>query len=231
MNEVKQLFHDIKNIFKNEGVELDENPTETLEETKTKEITKDVEDKKEDENLDVKFEDVTMADGSVAQIEPDVSLGAAVVVQIGDELLPAPDGEHELADGRVITTESGTIVDVQDPMLEEVEEAPAEEIVEEVVEAKKNKPPFTDDQRREAKKIIESIVTEKHFASVEDTKHLNSEVVALKDAFKKLLELTEHLMSQPTTKSVKTNKSGYSRLKKEEKKDIITRIKERNIIN
>ena len=220
MNEVKQLFQDIKSIFKNEGVET-EIKKEILEETTEKQV-----EEKTDENLETKFEDVTLADGSVAQIEPDVSLGAAVVIQVEDELVPAPDGDYELADGRVITVETGTIVEVQDPMLEEIEDTPSEEIVE-----AKEQPPFTNEQRKEAKKIIESIVTEKHFASNEETKKLNVEIIALKDAFHKLLEVTELLMEQPTTQAVKKNNSGYSRLKKSSKKDIITRIKERNIIN
>ena len=233
MNDVRQLFQDIKGIFQSEGVDTepvldskDEAKVKTTDKP-TDEVTKETSEL--DETLETKFEDVTLADGSVAQIEPDVSLGAAVVIQIEDELLPAPDGDYELADGRVITTEAGTIVDVQDPMLEEVEEAPAEEIVEEV-EAK-DQPPFTNEQRKEAKKIIESIVTEKHFASVDDTKKLGADVVALKEAFHKLLEVTEMLMGQPTTKAVKKNNSSYSKLKKGVKKDIITRLKEKNIIN
>ena len=234
MNDVRQLFQDIKGIFKSEGVDTE--PTlEAKDETKvettvkpTEETTKEATEK--DETLETKFEDVTLADGSIAQIEPDVSLGAAVVIQVEDELIAAPDGDYELADGRVITVESGTIVDVQDPMLEEVEETPSEVVVEEEVVAK-DQPPFTNEQRKEAKKIIESIVTEKHFASVDDTKKLDADVVALKEAFKKLLVLTEELMSNPTTKPVKASKSGYSYLKNNKKKDIITRLKEKNIIN
>ena len=167
-------------------------------------------------------------------LEPDVSLGAAVVIQVEDELIAAPDGDYELADGRVITVESGTIVDVQDPMLEEVEEAPAEEIIDDVIEEEvvaKKQDPFTNEQRKEAKKIIESIVTEKHFASIEDTKKLNSDVVALKDAFHKLVELTEQLMSDPTTKPVKSNKNGFAHLKNDKKKGLIENLKSKNIIN
>ena len=67
---VKEMFEEIKDIFKSEGVEV---------ETTTK-------DKKE------KFEDVVMADGTVAQIEPEVIIGAAVVVIQDEMLVPAPDG-------------------------------------------------------------------------------------------------------------------------------------------
>jgi len=222
MNDVRQLFQDIKSVFAKEGVEVEPIlAAKETEETNTEEMNEEI--------TEEKFEDVTLADGSIAQVEPDVSLGAAIVIQVEDELLPAPTGDYELADGRVVSVEDGVIVAVSDPELEEVEEAPAEEVVEEEVIAKKS--PLSDAQRKEAKKIIESIITEKHFASEDDTKKLNAEVVALKDAFHKLVELTEKLMSEPTTTSVKKNNSSYSKLKKGTKKDIITRIKERNIIN
>ena len=222
MNDVRQLFQDIKSVFAKEGVEVEPIlAAKETEETNTEEMNEEI--------TEEKFEDVTLADGSIAQVEPDVSLGAAMVIQIEDELLPAPTGDYELEDGRLVSIEDGVIVAVSAPELEEVEEAPAEEVVEEEVIAKKS--PLSDEQRKEAKKIIESIITEKHFASEDDTKKLNAEVVALKDAFHKLVEITEKLMAEPTTTAVKKNNSSYSKLKKGTKKDIITRIKERNIIN
>ena len=218
MNEVKQLFQDIKSVFAKEGVKVEV-------ETDINTVTNDT----DNETTEEKFEDVTLADGSIAQIEPDVSLGAAMVIQIEDELLPAPTGDYELSDGRVVSVEDGVIVAVAEPELEEVEEAPAEEVVEEEVIAKKQ-PTFSPEQRKEAKKIIESIITEKHFASVDDTKKLNTEVDALKDAFHKLVEITEKLMAEPTTMAVKKNNSSYSHLKNK-KKDLIENLKSKNIIN
>jgi len=222
MNDVRQLFQDIKSVFKTEGVEVEPIlAAKETEETNTEEITEEI--------TEQKFEDVTLADGSIAQVEPDVSLGAAMVIQVEDELLPAPTGDYELADGRVVSVEDGVIVAVSDPELEEDEEAPAEEVVEEEVIAKQS--PLSDEQRKEAKKIIESIITEKHFASEDETKKLNAEVVALKDAFHKLVELTEKLMSEPTTTAVKKNNSGFAHLKSKKKKDLIDNLKSKNIIN
>jgi len=216
MNDVKQLFQDIKNVFKTEGVDVETEETTTEE---TKETIDTVEEK---------FEDVTLADGSIAQVEPDVSLGAAMVILVEDELVPAPTGDYELADGRVVSVEDGVIVAVAEPELEEIEEAPAEEVVEEVMEGDK---PFTDEQRREAKKIIESIVTEKHFASEDETKKINADIVALKEAFKSLVELTEKLAENPATEKAKKNTSGFSHLKNKKKKDLIQNLKNKNIIN
>ena len=235
MNDVRQLFQDIKSVFKSEGVDIETPIEETEKVTST--------DEKEDTETEVKettkekFEDVVLEDGSVAQIEPDVSLGAAMVVAIEDELVPAPDGDWALADGRVVTTEGGVIVAVSEPELEEDEEVPS--VTEEVeeVEEMKNKP-LTDNQRKEAKKIIESIITEKHFSTNEDYEvildtniKLASKVAKLETAFAGLLELTEKLVNEPTTNSVKKQKSGFQKLKKNGKADLIDKLKSKNIIN
>ena len=184
--------------------------------------------KEKPEITEEKFEDVVLEDGSVAQVEPDVSLGAAMVVLIEDELVPAPDGDWELADGRVVTTEGGVIVAVAEPELEEVEEVPS--VPEEEVEVMKNKP-LTEDQKKEAKKIVESIITEKHFSSIEDLEALKKEINQLKTAFTGLLELTEKLVNEPTTNSVKKQKSGFQNLRKNGKADLIDKLKSKNIIN
>jgi hypothetical protein len=216
MDNVKQLFQDIKNVFKTEGVNVETEETTT---EPTPEPTETVEEK---------FEDVTLTSGEIAQVEPDVSLGAAMVLLIDDALQPAPTGDYELADGRVVSVEDGVIVAVAEPELEEIEEAPAEEVVEE--EVMENDKPFTDEQRREAKKIIESIVTEKHFASEKETNKINADIVALKEAFKSLVEITEQIASDPATKTAKKSNSGFSHLKKN-KRDVISYLKDKKIIN
>ena len=120
MNDLKTLFQDIKNIFKEEGVDTTDTKEVLEATTKAEEIKEVVEDTTETtkeemaETVKEKFEDIVLADGSVAVAEPDVSLGAAVVVSVDDEMVPAPDGNHELADGRVITTEGGVITAIEE---------------------------------------------------------------------------------------------------------------------
>ena len=226
MSELKELFNDIKSIFKNEGVDIEENSENIA--TTTEEFTEESKEETTEETVKEKFEDVVLADGSVAQIEPDVSLGAAVVVDVDGELLPAPDGDHELADGRVISTEAGVIVAV-----EEAEEAPEVEAEEEEEEEMSNT--LTEAQEREAKKIIESIVTERVFgmeATIsEENNELKAEIKTLKDSFAKLLELTEKLISEPANEAVVKRNSAFKSLKKENKKDIISVLKSKKIIN
>ena len=65
------------------------------------------------------FVDATLADGTAVKVEPAVEEGASVVVVTADgEEVPAPDGEHALADGKVIVTADGIII--------QIIEAPAE---------------------------------------------------------------------------------------------------------
>ena len=197
------MFEEIKDIFKSEGVEV-----ETKEVKETKETT---EDKKE------KFEDVVMADGTVAQIEPEVIIGAAVVVIQDEELIPAPNGDWELSDGRIITTEDSIIVEIVEIETEpeEIAEAEDEERDVEEVDEELDKGLLTEDQQRQAKKIIKSIITEKVF-SKEDTnsfnEEFNSRISKLEKSFESLLKLVEYLVSEPTKKKVNKAKNGFSTL-------------------
>lgn len=226
MSELKELFNEIKSIFKSEGVEI-ENDSKEFAET-TQEETEVTEETTE-ENKEEKFEDVVLADGTVAQIEPEVVVGAAVVVEVDGELLPAPDGEHELADGRVISTEGGVIVAV-----EEVEEEEPEVEAESDEEEEMSKP-LSEVQEREAKKIIESVVTERVFSihkTMEDEySDIQSDLNTLKEGFVKLLDLTEKLLAEPAKDAVKKRSSAFKALQKDTKRDIISVLKSKKIIN
>ena len=225
MNDLKTLFQDIKNIFKDEGVDINDTK-EVLEAEVKAETTKETTEEMS-ETVKEKFEDIVLADGSVAVAEPDVSIGAAVVVSVEDEMVEAPDGNHELSDGRIITTEGGVIVAVEEAEEEEVEEEEEESEME-------TETPLTESQEREAKKIIESIVTERVFGMEatlsEENKSLKQDIEKLKTAFTALVDLTEKLVSQPTTKAVKKSKSGFAKLKPK-KRDLIADLKKKNIIN
>jgi len=219
MSELKELFNEIKSIFKTEGVDI-ENDSKEFAETTENNVEETTETVKE------KFEDVVLADGTVAQVEPEVVVGAAVVVDMDGELLPAPDGKHELSDGRVISTEGGVIVEVEEEAEPEVE---AESVEEEEMSS-----PLSEAQEREAKKIIESIVTEKVFgmeATIsEENNELKEEINNLKESFSMLLNLTEKMLDEPIKDEVVKRPSSFKALKKENKKDIISILKSKKII-
>ena len=113
MSNLTELFNEIKEVFKSEGVKTEAH----------------------------KFEDIVLADGTLAQVEPSVSVGSAVVVQSGDELVTAPDGKHELSDGRTIVVSGGVITEVldteddnlQEPKQETMEDAESVAIISEVI--------------------------------------------------------------------------------------------------
>lgn len=168
----------------------------------------------EKEVVERKFEEATLADGTVLTVEPALEVGAAVVITVDGEMMPAPDGDHVLADNSIISVEGGLITNI----------APAEEVEEEVVEELDSEATATVEKEREAKKVIESIVTEKQFSDltkeVEELKKSNdflkkdNEAIQAKytEDFKELGELFKELFKEPTKEPIKTVKNP---LKKE----------------
>lgn len=112
-----------------------------------------------------KFETVLLADGvTEITIEPAIEVGAAAAVTAEDgTVVPAPVGEHELQDGRVI-------VIAEEGIVSEVKEAVAEE-----------EPMATDtpSNAESVKRVVESIITEKQYAKqIEDLKAENESLKA-----------------------------------------------------
>lgn len=166
------------------------------------------------------FESVMLVDGETElTIEPAVEVGAAVVIMLDGEPQPAPVGEHELEDGRVIVIEeAGVIAAINEP----------EVVVEEEPMADKSTP-----EQAQVKKIIERIESEKIFekiAELEETvKFLKEENEALKaeftenkdeakDEFKKLKDFSEEvfktLLDEPSKEPVKKQFNPFKKEKK-----------------
>lgn len=146
--------------------------------------------KKGDETLKPeKFETVTLVDGvTEATIEPAIETGAAIVFQTKDtEPVAAPAGEYELQDGRIIViVEAGVVAEVREAAGEEG--AATEDLGTDNPEAP-----------GKVKSIIESIVKEKRFASIEDFDSLKKENETLKTELKSLTD-----QSKTTDEFVKT---------------------------
>jgi hypothetical protein len=72
--------------------------------------------------LEYKFFETTLADGTTIKVEPAIEEGASVFVLADGEEIPAPDGSHELADGTVIVTEAGVVIQVLEaiPVVEDM---------------------------------------------------------------------------------------------------------------
>ena len=166
------------------------------------------------------FESVLLVDGETElTIEPAVEVGAAVVIMLDGEPQPAPVGEHELEDGRVIVIEeAGVIAAINEP----------EVVVEEEPMANESTP-----EQAQVKKIIERIESEKIFekiAELEETvKFLKEENEALKaeftenkneakDEFNKLKDFSEEvfktLLDEPSKEPVKKQFNPFKKEKK-----------------
>jgi hypothetical protein len=163
-----------------------------------------------------KFEDITLLDGTIIMVEPAVEVGAAAVVMDNDIAQPLPVGEYELQDGRIIVVEeAGLIAAVNTPNEEEVETT--EELSE-------------DDKVKEAKRIIESIVTEKVFKEAvakevqNETEKFNKQIEYLTDALsnekaekvefmKEVVALFEKIGEQPKEKPVEAKQKRFGQEK------------------
>lgn len=112
--------------------------------------------------VEVKLEQMRLADG-VTVIEAELfEAGEPVFVITEDAQIALPIGEYVLEDGRLlVVAEEGIIAEIkeQEEEVEEVEEAP----VAEVPETEMAQP-----QAPTAKKVIESIVKETQFAQVDE---------------------------------------------------------------
>tara|TARA_R110000772_G_scaffold38871_2_gene91420 strand:+ start:788 stop:1405 length:618 start_codon:yes stop_codon:yes gene_type:complete len=156
-----------------------------------------------------KFEDIALLDGTMIMVEPAVEVGAAVVVMDAELAQPMPVGEYELEDGRVIVIEeAGLIAAVNEPAAEGEEEEVTEELAE-------------DDKAKEAKRIIESIVTEKVFKAVakfnkqveELTDALSNEKKEKVDFMSEVASILEKLGEQPAKKPIVAKQKSFGQEK------------------
>jgi len=59
------------------------------------------------------FSDYKLPDGTILRIDGEVAVGALIYVVNGEEILPAPDGVHEVEELGKITTQGGKIVAIE----------------------------------------------------------------------------------------------------------------------
>ena len=75
------------------------------------------------------FEEAKLADGlTIIKWEGPLAEGTSVMVISESGEVPAPDGEHELQDGRKITVENGKVTALEVPEVMPTEEEPSVEV-------------------------------------------------------------------------------------------------------
>ena len=203
MSNLKDLFQEIKEVFKSEGVET--------------EVT---------ETVKHKFEDVVLADGTLAQVEPSVSVGSAVVIQVDDELVTAPDGKHELSDGRTIVVEGGVITEIMDTE-EDMNEN--EDKTEVMAEDDPERYVTIEDWRGVEERIanLEDAIADLKSDKVSMSKEIEdfkTKELKNNETFTKVVDLLEIIVKEPKKETIKRNVSGFQRTKVN-KTDIVEKVK------
>lgn len=135
-----------------------------------------------------KFEDAKLVDGTIVRYEV-LEIGAALsVVGEDGEVVPAPDGEHELESGDIVRTEGGLIVEVMspEPVEEEAEEEKEEEMAAEETEEKFDSEGFKADILSAVSELIESRMAEAKFAKTEKVSDIEKAVGLITDIVEKM---------------------------------------------
>lgn len=171
------------------------------------------------ESVKEKFEDVTLLGGNVVSVEPALEVGANITAIAEDEtMVLLPVGEYELEDGSIIVVEVEGIIAEIKPIATEEEEVPVDG--EEEMDDDK-----TAEVKREAKKVVESIVKESIFELTErlnkfekENEFLHKENDAIKSLFAELKENTgvalKEVFETPSKEPIKSKVNVFS--KKEE---------------
>ena len=180
---------------------------------------------KETKEVKDKFEEVTLIDGTtVLNINPAIEPDATVTVMVEGEEAPAPVGEWELTDGRIIVIEvEGIVAEVKEVTEEEIpaEDAPVDEELNKDTEA-----------TQKVRKVIESIVKESVFELTEkfkkENEFLHKENDALKVMFAELKENTgialKEVFETPSKEPVIKKKNVF----KKEETNIFIKNKKNN---
>ena len=134
-----------------------------------------------------KFEDAKLVDGTIVRYES-LEIGAALsVVGEDGEVVPAPDGEHELESGDIVRTEGGLIVEVMSPEVEEeAEEEKEEEMAAEETEEKFDAEGFKADILSAVSELIKSEIAEAQFAKTEKVSDIEKAVGLITDIVEKM---------------------------------------------
>jgi hypothetical protein len=137
------------------------------------------------ETTEEAFVDAKLVDGTIVRVEPALEIGASVAVVGEDaEVVPAPDGEHELESGEVVRTEGGVIVEIMtpEPVAEEAEEVEEEMAAEEKFDSEG----FKADILSAVSELIKSEIAAAQFAKTEKVTDIEKAVGLITDIVEKM---------------------------------------------
>ena len=167
------------------------------------------------------FIDAKLMDGTIIRYESlEVGLPLMVIDEAGNEL-PAPDGEHELEDGTMLTVEGGIITEVAT----KEEEAPEEEApIEQPMAAVET---VSKEDFETLKTEVDNLKTRfEEFTKTNET--LTADNVALKEIVKETFSIVEKLAKVPSDNPVavrSNNPFKKSITREQELESIINKFK------
>lgn len=174
------------------------------------------------DEVELKFEDAKLVDGTIVRIEPAVEVGAKVAVISEDgETVEAPDGQHELEEGTIVRTEGGVIVEILEP---EVEEEAGKDKEEEAGKDKEDEmysaEPFDSAKFKEeilgaVSELIKNQINEAAFAT-------NEKVDEVTEAVGMVTDIIEKMAATPKAEPTKKVANPFN--KKSSDVDIASRV-------
>lgn len=174
-----------------------------------------------------KFEQAKLEDGTIVMWEGELATGTALFVVAEDGTqMPAPDAEHELEDGTIVSTVGGLVVTVTPAEAEgeieiEVEDKKKEEMageLEMLVEKLAEELAALKIKIEEMGKKPEAMSTEDVNSKVEA---INSEIAS---KFNAVIDLVSKISNEPAATPAQPVKSGFKKESKNSIEDIAKTI-------
>jgi hypothetical protein len=166
-----------------------------------------------------KFEQAKLEDGTIVMWEGELATGTALFVVAEDGTqMPAPDAEHKLEDGSIVSTVGGLVVTVTPAEAEEKEEVEVEDKKEEMASELEMLVEKLAEKLAALEIKIEEMGMKPEAMSTED---VNSKVEAINteiaSKFNAVIDLISKISNEPAAEPAQPVKSGF---KKESKNSI-----------
>lgn len=157
------------------------------------------------ENVNEKFAEAKLVDGTVVKVEGDLVEGAAIKVVTEEAEVPAPDGVHELEDGTKVETKDGVVVKIEKVEAEPEVEVEAKEKMEDVPVMSEVPAEVADIASPVVDAIVEAIVP-----VLEEVKELAQEMKKMKEKMESYKNDFEAFKKEPAAKKIKSGKTDFS---------------------
>jgi len=182
------------------------------------------EEEEEKPEIEIELAETELLDGTKVKVEGDVAIGSKVMVDKDGEWIQAPEGQHNLADGKVIYVDAeGMINEIETPDTKKVEEE-----MEAVVEA----PAYVDETAGMTSSIVEEKMgdmekrIEELEKKIEEMGKVNMEVANFsKNVENKLDTFIKETPADLEFKSLKSDFSSYVEKNKDTKTSNLEAIK------